>query len=169
MWLTDGQPLKSGNDSGKAGELSKVGRSFFARPNLPRRTNTIPLSPVTEITFTKKYAMQQFLLLLTPPRFFIGYMALNILHIQGLLHETPYVFKFYADICQVQDFFYLVTYIVCRKNIVFDKKKKNIFFCSLRLYPTANLSDVPVNIQFLQQNRQPIRLTVLSNKEMTNM
>ena len=83
--------------------------------------------------------MQQFLLLLTPPRFSIGYTALNILHIQGLLYVTTYVFKFYSGKCQVQDFFYLVTYIICRKNIVFDKKKKNFyFFYSLRLHPTDN-------------------------------
>ena len=90
--------------------------------------------------------MQQFLPLRTPPRFFIGYTALNILHIQGLLHATPYVFKFYADICQVQDFLYLVTYIICRKNIVFDEKKKNFYFFILCAYirrttKYANLSD----------------------------
>ena len=104
-------------------------RGFFARPNSPRRTNTIPLSPVTGITF-KKYTMQQFLLLLTPPRFSIGYTALNILHIQGLLYVTPYVFKFYSGKCQcqVQDCSYLVAYIVCRKNIVFDEKKRKIYF-----------------------------------------
>ena len=39
---TDGQP--------------EVDRSFFARPNSPRRTNTIPLSPVTGITFLYIYA-----------------------------------------------------------------------------------------------------------------
>ena len=77
---------------------------------------------------------------------FIGYTALNILHIQGLLHAIPYVFKFYADICQVQDFLYLVTYIICRKNIVFDEKKKNFYFFILCAYirrttKYANLSD----------------------------
>lgn len=41
--------------------------------------------------------MQQFLLLLTPPRFSIGYTALNILHIQGLLHATPYAFSFMLE------------------------------------------------------------------------
>ena len=54
-------------------------RGFFARPNSPRRTNTIPLSPVTGITF-KKYTMQQFLLLRTPPRFFY--------RVHGLKHFT---------------------------------------------------------------------------------
>ena len=85
--------------------------------------------PAGDFPFSvKKYTMQQFLLLLTPPRFSIGYTALNILRIQGLLHATLYVFKFYADICQVQDFFYLVTYIICRKNIAFDKKKEKFLF-----------------------------------------
>ena len=72
------------------------------------------------------------------PAFSIGYTALNILHIQGLLYTTAYVFKFYSGKCQVQDCSYLVTYIVCRKNIVFDEKKKKIFFNSLRLHPTDN-------------------------------
>ena len=56
-----------------------IDRGFFARPNSPRRTNTIPLSPVTGITF-KKYTMQQFLLLLTPPCFFY--------RVHGLKHFT---------------------------------------------------------------------------------
>ena len=150
MWLTDGQPLKSGNDSGKAGELSKVDRGFFARPNSPRRTNTIPLSPVTGITLKKICYATIFAVADTSP-FFIGYTALNILYIQGLLHATPYVFKFYADICQVQDFFYLVTYIICRKNIVFDEKKKNFYFFILCAYirrtiKYVNLTDCSAQI-----------------------
>ena len=62
------------------------------------------------------------------PAFSIGYTALNILHIQGLLYVTPYVFKFYSGKYQVQDCSYFVTYIVCRKNIVFGEK--NIFLFS---------------------------------------
>lgn len=44
---------------------TKVGRGFFARLTTPRRTNTIPLSPVTGITFfllcyvTKNFAVFQ--------------------------------------------------------------------------------------------------------------
>ena len=116
MWLTDGQP--------------EVDRGFFARPNSPRRTNTIPLSPVTGITLKKICYATIFAVADTSP-FFIGYTALNILYIQGLLHATPYVFKFYADICQVQDFFYLVTYIICRKNIVFGQNTTHPRVCGL--------------------------------------
>ena len=111
-------------------------RGFFARPNSPRRTNTIPLSPVTGITF-KKYTMQQFLLLLTPPRFSIGYTALNILHIQGLLHATPYAFSFMLEYTRHKIFLSCHIYNMLKKYS-FWRKKKKIFFCSLRLYPTEN-------------------------------
>ena len=111
-------------------------RGFFARPNSPRRTNTIPLSPVTGITF-KKYTMQQFLLLLTPPRFSIGYTALNILHIQGLLHATPYAFSFMLEYTRHKIFLSCHIYNKLKKYS-FWRKKKKIFFCSLRLYPTEN-------------------------------
>ena len=54
--------------------------------------------PAGDFPFSvKKYTMQQFLLLLTPPRFSIGYTALNILRIQGLLHATPYAFSFMLE------------------------------------------------------------------------
>ena len=111
-------------------------RGFFARPNSPRRTNTIPLSPVMGITF-KKYTMQQFLLLLTPPRFSIGYTALNILHIQGLLHATPYAFSFMLEYTRHKIFLSCHIYNMLKKYS-FWRKKKKIFFCSLRLYPTEN-------------------------------
>ena len=168
----------------------------------PRRTNTIPLSPVTGITFdNSRFALAtKRLLPLTNeavrlsvmhkrefrptcevktrtfdprttlcqpwifrfllknilcnnfcccrhlPAFSIGYTALSILHIQGLLYVTPCVFKFYSGKYQVQDCSYLVTYIVCRKNIVFgEKKEKNYFFVFYayirRTTKYANLSD----------------------------
>ena len=138
MWLTDGQP--------------EVDRGFFARPNSPRRTNTIPLSPVTGITLKKICYATIFAVADTSP-FFIGYTALNILYIQGLLHATLYVFKFYADICQVQDFFYLVTYIICRKNIVFDEKKKNFYFFILCAYIRRTIKYVNLSDTYLDWPR----------------
>lgn len=127
-------------------------RGFFARPNSPRRTNTIPLSPVTGITLKKICYATIFAVADTSP-FFIGYTALNILYIQGLLHATPYVFKFYADICQVQDFFYLVTYIICRKNIVFDEKKKNFYFFILCAYIRRTIKYVNLSDTYLDWPR----------------
>ena len=88
--------------------------------------------------------MQQFLLLLTPPRFSIGYTALNILHIQGLLHATPYAFSFMLEYTRHKIFLSCHIYNML-KNIVFDEKRKKYFFvlCAYirRKTKYANLRD----------------------------
>ena len=134
MWLTDGQPLKFGNDSGKAGELSKTDRGFFARPNSPRRTNTIPLSPVMGITF-KKYTMQQFLLLRTPPRFFYRVHGLkHFTHTRSFACNAICFLVLYWHIPGARLFLSCYMYSMLKKYSFWRKKEKNFYFFVLYAY-----------------------------------
>ena len=140
-WLTDGQPEV---DNSPALPESLPDSVSLQWPRLLREAGkrlaglTLSLYPLLRGLPLKNILCNNFCCCWHLPVFSIGYTALNILHIQGLLYTTAYVFKFYSGKCQVQDCSYLVTYIVCRKNIVFDEKKKKIFFNSLRLHPTDN-------------------------------
>lgn len=92
--------------------------------------------------------MQQFLLLLTPPRFSIGYTALNILRIQGLLHATPYAFSFMLEYTRHKIFLSCHIYNMLKKYSFWRKKKKNIFLFS------ALISDGKLNTQIYSMHIQ---------------
>lgn len=116
QWLTDGQPEI---DNSPALPESLPDSVSLQWPWLLREAEkrlaglTLSLYPLLRGLPLKNILCNNFCCCWRLPAFSIGYTALNILHIQGLLYTTAYVFKFYSGKCQVQDCSYLVTYIVC--------------------------------------------------------